>query len=75
MVDRVEVRKEVLVSTGQYENVRLAYAISRDVGADQTAAAVAATVTVEVNAYLRQEVDAIEFGKRKIDSKAGRFGI
>jgi len=71
------VGKSVLVSLGQstYENVRIetSLTVSLDEGDNMESERIRAMENV--NAYVRDEVDAVELKQRREASKAKRFGV
>ncbi|MGD9725599.1 MAG: hypothetical protein AB7L09_21385 [Nitrospira sp.] len=71
----VAVRKEVIVNTGNYENVKVAFEEKYAVEDGDDVDKVRANAVKSVNAALVDEVDAIENKVVRARSRAGRFGI
>jgi subtilase family serine protease len=74
-ISKIAVRRAAKVNTGNYENtdVEVSLEATLDVGESATTAYYQLTATAD--ALVREKVDEIELGKRKVASKAGRFGI
>ncbi len=74
---KVAVRKSVLISSGQYENVRVECEFETQIEGDSVAdlQKEAGRLTEVANNYLREEVDAVELKTRKAQSKASRYGL
>lgn len=74
-VKEVTVGKSVLVSIGNYENVRIMTSITMALSEGDDVSDVREKAMKDVNAYISDEVDGLELKQRKASSKAGRFGV
>jgi hypothetical protein len=78
-VDRVTIRRGATVSLGNFESARVDVELSAqldevDVTNNASFAATYENLDEMVRTRLRDEVDAIEQGRRREESKAHRFG-
>ena len=70
------IRKEVLVSTDKYENVKIICEESAEFDDTETAEErVRDRLSNRVDDYLRGEIDSIESGVRRAKSKATKYGL
>lgn len=75
-VNSVKIVREAKISVAQYENtlVRIELEAQVDYGNGETIESVSQALTTKCDVYLRDKIDEIELGKRKVQSKANRFG-
>lgn len=74
MTTIVRVRRAVKVSTGNYENTDISIELEETCSSEGLDFTVNALTNYAKN-YLREQIDEIELGKRKVVSKASRFGL
>lgn len=74
-VNSIRVGKTVTVNIGNYENVRIETSVEMAIDVDDDVNAVRENAMKQVNAYISDEIDAVELKQRKATSKAQRFGV
>lgn len=74
-VTKISVRRSAKINTGNYENTDVEVTLEAQLGVDDTVDGAFRALGGVADALVREKVDDIEMGKRKVASKAGRFGI
>lgn len=79
-IKEIKIGKSVLVNIGNFENVRLEYAMTiGEIEENESFKDLLVETQDEVDKYLKNKVDELEIDSkeymRKAKSKAGRFGI
>jgi hypothetical protein len=74
-VNSIRVGKTVTVNIGNYENVRIETSVEMAIDTGDDVNAIRENAVKQVNAYISDEIDAVELKQRKATSKAQRFGV
>lgn len=74
-VSEITVRRAAKVSTGDYENTDVEVTLKGVLDLGDSAVSAYDELTTMADAMVRNKIDEIELGKRKVQSKAGRFGV
>ncbi len=62
MITKVTYRREVLISTKQYENTRICYEVTADVELDESREAVRAQLKRQVHKWIADDIYELRFG-------------
>lgn len=74
-VNGISVRRAAKIKTGNYENTDVEVTVDAVLDVGDNVQAVQAHVMAIADGIIREKVDEIEIGKRREQSKAGRFGV
>lgn len=74
-VTTIRVRRAAKINTGNYENTDISYEFEAAVSVDEDLSAAVLNLTSKCDEALRNKIDEVELGTRKVQSKAKRFGV
>ncbi len=74
-VTEITVSRTVKINVKNYENTDIGVTLTAALDKDEDATVVYQTLAQNTRDLIRAEVDAIELGQLKANSKASRFGV